>query len=103
MKFHGAFCNSDLGISRNSRSFLKNDDISRDQVSSFNLLFFPTTKDCSFEGDTGFEMFDNISGLLFLIPSDTGVSVKKRCLSSQQCCSPQDPLFCQGRINSQHC
>ena len=61
-------CSSDglrthFAVGGDGAAFFKDDDITRDKITSFNVLFFPITHDGGFEGDASFKLGDDISCL----------------------------------------
>lgn len=55
------------------RTYLDDDDISGNEITSLDLLFSTISDHSSSESDIGLELGDNVSGLLFLVPTDEGV------------------------------
>lgn len=56
---------------------LNDDNISRNKVAGLNLALLTITENSRLESNIGLELGNNISGLLFLVPSDEGVLYRR--------------------------
>ena len=63
----------DSTVGRDSSSFFNDDNVSYNDLSSFDFDFLTISNDGGFERDTSFELSDNVSSLFFLIPADESV------------------------------
>ncbi len=54
-------------------AFFEHDNVPRDEVSCFDLVLRSATNNGRLECDTRFELLDNVTGLLLLVPADTSI------------------------------